>query len=115
MNTTSVFLSYAFLCIAFITLICFLYFKLLLIKTSSDSDTKRNIIGNMKDPDSWRARNNKVSYLMLFWTILSAAIFIYLKYFTGSQVISSIYLYVYIGAIIISSFLFSSQEKRRAS
>ena len=115
MNTTSVFLSYAFLCIAFITLICFLYFKLLLIKTSSDSDTKRNIIGNMKDPDSWRARNNKVSYLMLFWTILSAAIFIYLKYFIGSQVISSIYLYAYIGAIIISSFLFSSQEKRRAS
>lgn len=114
MNTTSTFISYAFLGISLLALLFFLYFKVLVVKTSPDKKSRNNIIGEMHDPDTWRNRNNKMSYLTLFWAILSGGIFIYLKYFYPQGVVSLLILFGYIGAIIVSAFFFGRGGREKA-
>jgi hypothetical protein len=114
MNTTSIFISYAFLGISLICLFCFFYFKTLIIKTKPDSNSKDKIIGEMHNPEQWRTRNNNLSYVTLFWAILSAGIFIYLKYFYAQGVVSLAILFGYIGAIVISAFIFGKGKREKA-
>lgn len=114
MTITSISLSYYFLGVSIIALCFLFYFKTLVIKTSKNSETKENIIGNMKDPDAWRSRNNKMAYVSLFWTIISLAAFIYLKFFMISKLISIIYLIVYVVVIALSLIFFGIGRKKAA-
>lgn len=114
MNTTRIFLSYSFLVISLLSLAFFIYFKLIVIKTSSNSRDKDKIIGEMHNPEKWRSSNNKTAYILLFWTILSGAIFIYLKFFSTTEVISLLFLFIYIAAFIISTFIFGKNGKQKA-
>lgn len=110
MQITSISMSYFFLIVGVLSLIFFIYFKFIVIKTSAHSDNRKKIIGNMKDPDSWRNSNNKMSYVSLFWAIISIGAFIYLKFFISATLISIFIPFVYLAAIIISSFIFSSRK-----
>jgi hypothetical protein len=114
MNTTTTFISYAFLGIALVSLLFFLYFKVLVVKTSSDSESKDKIVGDMHNPEQWRNRNNRLSYVTLFWALLSGGIFIYVKYFYTQGVISLIILFGYIAAIIASIFFFGRAGGEKA-
>ncbi|WP_055667371.1 hypothetical protein [Desnuesiella massiliensis] len=114
MQITSISMSYFFLVVGVLSLIFFIYFKFIVIKTSSHSDNRSKIVGNMKDPDSWRNSNNKMSYVSLFWAIVSIGAFIYLKFFISATLISIFIPFIYLAAIIISSFIFSS-KKHKAS
>lgn len=111
MLVTSISLSYIFFGLGAIALIFFLYFKLLVIKSSPHSSSRESIIGEMKDPDGWRDRNNKMSYLSLFWTILSIGIFIYLKFYYSTGLISIIIPFIYIGLIAVSASFFSNKVR----
>ena len=114
MFLTSISLSYFFLGITLIALGFLFYFKVLVIKTDPEKSSRKNIIGKMKDPDSWRARNNKMAYVSLFWAIISLAIFIYLKFFFTAGLISIIYLIAYIALVVISTSLFGVRRKSKA-
>jgi hypothetical protein len=114
MLVSSISLSYAFFGIGVIALIFFLYFKVLVVKSSPENPSRKSIVGKMKDPDTWRDRNNKMSYLSLFWTILSIGIFIYLKYFYPSGLVSIIIPFIYVGLIAVSASYFSSRKKNVA-
>jgi hypothetical protein len=114
MLVTSISLSYAFFGVGIMALISFVYFKLLVVKTSPNNASRNSIIGEMKDPDSWRDKNNKMSYLSLFWAILSIGIFIYLKYFYPSGLISIIIPFVYVALIAVSASFFSSKKRNAA-
>lgn len=114
MLVTSISLSYAFFGVGVIALICFVYFKLLVVKTSPEKTSRKSIIGEMKDPDTWRDRNNKMSYLSLFWALLSIGIFIYLKFFYPSGLISIVIPFVYLALIAVSASFFSSRKKNIA-
>ena len=114
MSITSISLSYIFLAIAVISIAFFLYFKTLIIKSSKNSEDRNKIIGNMKDPVSWAKRNNIMSYISLFWSILSIVAFIYLKYFYGAPLVSIIYLFIYV-ALIAASLLFIRVKKTTTS
>jgi len=65
----------------------------------------------MKDPDSWRDRNNTLSYIFLFWSILSLAAFVYLKYFYGIGLISGIYVIGYLAAMVLSIAVLGKARK----
>lgn len=114
MSVSSISLSYTFLVIAIISIAFFLYFKALIIKTSKSSESRDKIIGNMKDPITWTKRNNIMSYISLFWSIVSMAIFIYLKYFYGGPLVSMIYPFIYI-ALIAVSMIFIKVKKTTTS
>jgi TRAP-type uncharacterized transport system fused permease subunit len=111
MNMTSSSLSYLFLILSALCLVFLFYFKILVINTSEHSKNKSKIIGSMKDPDAWRSRNNKMSYVFLFWTIVSFLIFVYLKYFFGLGLISTIYVIAYFIVMIISIGFFGMRRK----
>jgi len=113
MNITSISLSYALLGATLIACSFFIYFKTLVIKTGSGKDSKEKIIGTMKQPEVWRNRNNKMSYLSLFWTVVSLSLFVYLKFFHTSGLISILYIFAYIALIVISTAL--GRVKDRAS
>lgn len=110
MFITSISLSYVFLIIGVISLIFFLYFKFITSSTSEESHRRDKILGNMKDPESWRETNNRMGYVSLFWFIVSIAAFIYLKFFLQASLISIIIPFTYIALIIISSFLFGRRK-----
>jgi hypothetical protein len=114
MNTTRIFLSYSSLVISLLSLAFFVYFKFIVVKSSPNSRNRDKIIGDMHNPEKWRDSNNKMAYLLLFWAILSGAIFIYLKFFSSAEVISLLFLFIYIAAIIISAFLFGRSRKDKA-
>jgi len=114
MFITSISLSYMFLAIAFISIAFFLYFKTLIIKSSKNSNSRDRIIGNMKDPITWARRNNIMSYISLFWSIISLSIFIYLKFFYSAALVSIIYLFIYI-ALITASLILIKVKKTTAS
>lgn len=115
MAITSLSLSYYFLGVSIIALTFLFYFKTLVIRTSKENESRDKIIGNMKDPDAWRSRNNKMSYVSLFWTIISLAAFIYLKFFMASRLIPIIYLIVYLVAVALSLILFGIGRKKASS
>jgi hypothetical protein len=107
--------SYLFLGISMIALLFFLYYKFLVVNTGDESKRRDKIIGFMKDPDHWRERNNKMSYVSLFWTIISISVFIYLKFFHTAGLISIIYVFIYSAVIVLSVSLFLNQNKIVAS
>lgn len=110
MFITSMSLSFVFLVVSLICFGAFLYFKILIIKTGENSQSREKIIGSMKDPASWRSRNNRLSYITLFWSILSLAVFIYLKFFTQAGLIPSYYLFIYVAVIVLSIILFRAKN-----
>jgi hypothetical protein len=115
MNVSNISLSYAFLGIALIAAIFFIYFKVLIVKTSPDNDSREAIIGEMKDPDNWRNKNNKMAYIFLFWTIISTGIFIYFKFFHSDGVTSLVIPFGYLAVVAISAILLGSRNKNKAT
>lgn len=111
MYMTSISLSYLFLAIGVLSLIFLFYFKVIVASTSEHSANKEKIIGNMKDPDDWRNRNNRISYVFLFWSILSLAVFVYLKYYYGTSLISAVYVIAYLALVVISIAIFGLRRK----
>lgn len=102
MNITNSSLSYLFIILTVIFFIFFSYFKILVSNTSDGNPKRDKIIGNMKDPYTWRERNNRMSYIFLFWSIVSLGLFIYFKYFAGLGLVSLAYLLIYLALIVIS-------------
>ncbi|MDP4143055.1 MAG: hypothetical protein Q8936_01040 [Bacillota bacterium] len=102
MYVTSISLSYIFLGITIITIAFSIYFKTLVAKTSPGRKTRDKIIGDMKDPMSWRDKNNRMGNISIFWSLLSLALFIYFKFFYITGLVYSIYLYIYIAAIALT-------------
>ena len=111
MNITSISLAYIFFAISIVAFIFFIYYKFLVINTGANSKRRSKIIGSMKDPDDWRHRNNIMAYISLFWALISQGVFIYLKFFFGLGLISIIYVFAYIAAIVLSVSLFMKQNK----
>jgi hypothetical protein len=112
MNTAS--LSYLFLGIGLISFIFFCYFKVIHWNTSDKSSKKDKIIGKMKNPDQWRSKNNRMSYVFLFWSIISLGIFIYLKYFVGASLVSGLYVIGFLAAVVITSAIAGMGRKSKA-
>ena len=111
MYITSISLSYALLITTIISCCFFVYFKTLVIKTSSAKESKDKILGKMKEPKAWRSRNNKMSYVSLFWTVISLLLFIYLKFFFIASLVSIIYIFAYIALIVITAALTGLKNK----
>lgn len=111
MNVTSISLAYFFLGFSLISLAFSLYFKVLVLRTNPGNKHRDKIIGAMKDPISWRTRNNKLSYISIFWSAASLAIFIYLKFFKSSGLVNIIFVFSYI-AIAASSIIFWGSLKK---
>jgi len=105
MNIKSVSLAYIFLGISIISLLISLYLKIIVIKTSPGRKDRNRIIGDIKDPITWREGYNTRSYIFIFWSTISLLIFIYLKFFDTEIIISTVYLFVYICILIISVLL----------
>nr|WP_246582985.1 hypothetical protein [Clostridium simiarum] len=105
-------MSYIFLIIGVISLLCFLYFKFIAISSSKGDERSKAILGNMKNPELWRNVNNKMSYVSLFWTIISLGGFIYLKFFMNSTLLSIFIPFIYLALIIISSLIFSRKNEK---
>lgn len=104
MYITTMSLAYVCFGISIISLGFFLYFKLLVIKTGENKPNRKKIIGDMKNPVDWRIKNNRLSLISLFWSLLSVIAFIYLKFFYKAGLISIIYLMVFILTIAAVSY-----------
>ena len=104
-------LSYLFIGISIASFIFFIYYKYLVINTGADSKKRDKIIGSMKDPEHWRARNNIMAFISLFWAIVSLIVFIYLKFFYDSGLVSIIYVFVYLALIAVSVAFFLKKNK----
>jgi hypothetical protein len=111
MLVTGISLSYAFLGLAIIALIFFIYFKVLVTKSSPDQPGNEAIIGAMKNPETWRYRNNRMAYLSLFWTLVSAGAFAFLRFYYPTALISIMIPFAYIGLIAVSTSYISSRHK----
>lgn len=114
MKMTSSSLSYFFISLAVILFLMFCYFKVLVMNTGENSKRREKIIGKMKDPATWRAKNNAMSYVFLFWTIASVGIFIYLKYYMGMSLVNGLYLLAYLALIVISVIVAGMRRKSKA-
>lgn len=108
---TSISFSYLFLGIALIALSFYLYFRLVYTKTSPNNPSRDTIFGEMKHREGWRERNNRMSYISLFWAVISTLLFIYLKFFTAPTLISIIYLVLYT-VIIALSVIYGTFRKK---
>ncbi|MBC2580118.1 hypothetical protein [Clostridium sp. DJ247] len=109
---TGISLSYFFLTMAIISIAAYLYFKLLVIKSSPDSDKADKIIGNMKDPESWRHRNTRMYHLCMFWFIVSTAAFVILKFFYMMTLIPITYLIIYAVLVVLSILIYPGLKKK---
>ena len=105
MYITSISLSYALLGVTIIACGFFVYFKTLVIKTVGTNESRDKILGKMKEPEAWRNKNNKMSYVSLFWTVISLILFIYLKFFHTASLVSILYIFAYITLIVITTAL----------
>lgn len=112
MNFSTVSLSYIFLGIFVIAILFYLYFKFVLIKSSPKSPNRDKIIGTMKKPEVWHERNKRLSYVSLFWAIISLGIFVFLKFLYKSPLIPSFMIFIYLGIIVLSSVLFLPRKTR---
>ncbi|MBU3098303.1 MULTISPECIES: hypothetical protein [Clostridium] len=111
MNITSLSLSYMFFVVSIIEFIFFVYYKFLVINTGAKSKRRENIIGTMKDPEHWRKRNNIIAFISLFWSLTSIFAFIYLKFFYSTRLLSIVYVFIYIAAIVLSICVFIKKNK----
>lgn len=111
MYISSVSFSYFSLGISIISFIFSIYFKTLVMKTSPGSKARDKIIGNMKDPLSWRKMNNTAGNLSIFWCLVSMILFIYFKFIFTYNVISIYYAFAYIAVISVSLFFIKSKDK----
>jgi hypothetical protein len=111
MSVTSLSLAYFFLGLFFVSIIFSLYFKILFIRTSPANIHRNKIIGSMKDPISWRNRNNRTAYISMFWAFASLAIFVYLKFFYKAGLINIIYVFAYV-AVAALSIIFLGKLKK---
>lgn len=114
MYLTSISLSYFILGIAIAAIAAYLYFKLLVTKTSPESPQKDKIIGQMKDPESWRIKNTRMANVCMFWFIVSIIIFASTKFLFRVQLIPIIYLIIY-AVLIVLSFIFAARVEKKAS
>lgn len=114
MFVTSISFSYFFLGIALISLLFCIYHKTLVVKTSPDNKSRDKIIGEMKDPISWRKKNNMIGNISIFWCLASLALFIYFKFFFTAGLISIYYVFIYIALIAISMFFTKIGGKKSA-
>jgi hypothetical protein len=55
-----------------------------------------------------------MSYIFLFWCIASFAVFVYLKYFFGTGLVSAIYVIGFLAVMVISIALFGIRRKTAA-
>lgn len=115
MYLTSISLSYFFLAVAITTIAAYLYFKLLVIKSAPENADRENIIGNMKDPVSWRERNRRMSFVCLFWFIVSTIAFVVLKFLYPIALIPFMLLIIYAVLIVLSIVFFSRREKKAST
>ncbi|URZ01371.1 hypothetical protein [Clostridium felsineum] len=111
MNITTISLKYFFLALTIIGVFLTYYYKSLVMKTSPGHRDREKILGNMKDPISWRIRNNKLSIRILFWTAISFIIFLYLSLFVNAGTVSIIYLVIYMALIIASLISVKANKK----
>ena len=111
LNITSISLAYIFFGISIISFVFFLYYKFLVINTGEKSKRRNKIIGSMKDPEHWRHRNNIMAFISLFWALISQSVFIFLKFFNKTGLISIIYVFVYIAVVVLSVSLFLKKNK----
>lgn len=111
MNITSFYLSYLFLIFFVISFLFFVYFKMITIKSDSSKKSSKKIVGNMKSPSTWKRKNNTLSYICAFWSVLSLILFIYLKFFYSAGLINLTYFFVYM-IIAILSVLFIGLKKK---
>ena len=100
-----------FFAISIIEFIFFVYYKFLVISTGTKSKKRSKIIGNMKDPDDWRRRNNIVAFISLFWAFVSIIAFIYLKFFYKTGLVSVIYVFVFLVVVVASVAFFIKKNK----
>lgn len=114
MYLSSISLSYFFLAIGIFAIAAYLYFRLLTIKSSLDSPNRKKIIGDMRDPESWRERNRKMSYICMFWFVVSILAFAYLKFLYSIALISITYLIIY-AVLIVLSIVFIPRAEKKAS
>ncbi|KGK87547.1 hypothetical protein SDC9_113315 [bioreactor metagenome] len=112
MNFSTISLSYIFLGIFVVAILFYAYFKFVLIKSSDKSPDKDKIIGTMKKPEVWHERNKRMSYIALFWSVISLAVFVFLKYLYKSPIIPSFMIFIYLGVIVLSSVLFLPRKTR---
>lgn len=108
---TSISFSYLFLGIALIALSFCLYFRLIYKKTSPDSPSAQTIFGEMKHREDWRDKNRLMSFISLFWALISIILFIYLKFFLAPSLISILYLLIY-AVLIVMSVIYGTVSKR---
>lgn len=111
MYISSVSFSYFLLGISIISLAFSIYFKTLVMKTSPDNPARSKIIGDMKDPISWRKGNSIAGIIAIFWCLLSLFFFIYFKFMF---VYNMVYIYlpiIYIALIAISLFFIKLKDK----
>ncbi|EJO5346571.1 hypothetical protein NRP93_000622 [Clostridium botulinum] len=114
MNITSISLSYFFLGICLISLAFFIYFKILTNNSSKENNKNEKIVGDMKNPKTWLNKNTRMSYISLFWAIISLCVFIYLKFFTIPTIISILYVVGYIFLIVISVLIAGVKHKEKS-
>lgn len=110
MNITTISLSYFFFVIFIVSAIFAIYFKLIVIKSAPGNSQRDKIIGKMKDPDTWRYKNNTLAYISIFWSVVSLLIFAYLKFYYTAGLVSTIYLFLYLAVIAISIFLVATKH-----
>ncbi len=114
MFVTSISISYLFLGVFIISLGFSLYFKILVINTKPGNLRREKIIGSMKDPITWRKKNNYMSYLSIFWSAISLGLFIYFKYFYKAGLVNLIYIFIYIGIVTISILFLGKVHKNKS-
>lgn len=112
MYISSVSFSYFLLGISIISLAFSIYFKTLVIKTSPDNPARTKIIGDMKDPISWRNRNSIAGNLSITWCLLSLLLFIFFKFMFVYSTIYIYYTFIYIALIAISLFFIKIKDKQ---
>ncbi|OFI05315.1 hypothetical protein CLOACE_18390 [Clostridium acetireducens DSM 10703] len=111
---SSISLSYLLLGIGILSIAFYLYFRILISKTSESNDSKDKIIGAMNNPELWKKRNIRMSYVSLFWAIVSILLFIYLKFYFNTSLISMLYIFVYLALIVISLLVSNKKDKIEA-
>ncbi|AAK78970.1 uncharacterized membrane protein (UPF0136 family) [Clostridium acetobutylicum] len=111
MNVTTISLKYFFFALTIIGALLSFYYRSLVSKTSPGNKNREKILGNMKDPISWRERNSKLSYISMFWTAVSFVIFLYFLLFSRTGTLSVTYLIIYIVLIAASLYFVKSNKK----
>ncbi|MBV7273153.1 hypothetical protein JMF89_09945 [Clostridiaceae bacterium UIB06] len=114
MYLTSISFSYFLLGVSIACIAAYLYFRLLFTKTSPESNSRDKIIGQMKDPETWRLKNKQVSNVCMFWFIVSILIYASIKFLFSIQLIPIVYLLIYV-VLMLLSFIFSLRVKGKAS